>query len=332
MPGTALGTYSRHGMTISLNCSCGVLLEVDETFAGQTISCPDCQRPVQVPAPGQGPVHTSGLAIASLVLALVGAFTILGTLLAAVLGGLALLRLKREPGRMTGRGFAIAGVTLGLVLTGLSLFAFSSVELFGLDTLLHEPQWAGRLDYDGPLEVVQSSDGFRITRPSKDWGVLKVQHGADLGFGEPPPQGVLLVNPRRSAYVAVVPVEVPDTWTLEECRDKAKEEFARLDLASSEGPTHRSRWPSQVDVISSKTLADQDETETAELVVVKRARFQDTKYILHVVHKKQDTMMYLVAGGARTTRFAQVEPELREALKSFNLMDRGRPQDWQMNK
>jgi hypothetical protein len=275
-------------------------------------------------------MRTSGLAIASLVLALVGAFTIFGTLLAAVLGGLALLRLKHEQGRVAGRGFALAGLILGLVLTGLSLFAFSSVELFGLDTLLHEPQWAGRLDYDGPLEVVQASDGFRITRPSKDWGVLKVRRNvADLGPGEPA-QGVLLVNPSLSAYIAVVPIGVPDTWNLDECRNKAKEEFARLDLASSEGPTHRSPWPARVDWLSDpKTLPDKGEVETVELMAIKRARFQDKKYIVHVVHKRQDTMMYLVAGGARSVRFDQAEKELREALDSFDLMERNRPQDWQ---
>src|SRR5436305_15090380 len=84
------------GMTLSLTCACGVHLEVDETFAGQTITCPDCQRPLRVPDARQTPRRTSGLALASLVLALAGALTVLGTLAGVLLGGLALLAIPRH--------------------------------------------------------------------------------------------------------------------------------------------------------------------------------------------------------------------------------------------
>jgi hypothetical protein len=315
-------------MTISLNCACGVLLEVDETFAGQTITCPDCQRSLPVPAPGQTARRTSGLAIASLVVALLGAFTVVGTLLAALLGGLALLTINRERDRLAGRGFAVTGIVLGVVLTAVSLFAYTSVELFGLDTLLHEPQWAGKLDYDGPMEVVRPSDGFAITRPSKEWGVFKARRSEDAFLPQHAAQGVLLVNPRRAAYVACVPVSVPEVWTLEECREKAKEEFARLDLASAEGPGHHT-LPARVEVKSNKTLPDRGETESVEMLVVKQARRQEKTFLLRVVRKKQDGLMYLVAGGARSSRFAEVEAEVRQALDSFHLIDRDRPADWQ---
>jgi hypothetical protein len=315
-------------MAISLTCDCGVLLEVDETFAGQTITCPDCRRALQVPAPGQEPRRTSALAITSLVLALAGAFTVVGTLLAAVLGGAALLTLKRQRDTLAGRGFAVAGLVLGLVLTGVTLFAYTSVELFGLDALLHEPQWAGKLDYDGPLEVERPRDGFSITRPSKDWGVLKTRRSDADFFPGHTPEGVLLVNPKEGAYVAVVPVSVPDNWTLEECRDKAKDEFARLDLASGDGPG-RHTLPARVTVVSSKTLPDKGDTETAELVVVKQARRQERKFVLRVVRNKRDTIMYLVAGGARSSHFAAHEAELRRALDSFRTLERDRPAEWQ---
>ena len=59
-------------MTLSLTCACGALLEVDDKFAGHTIHCPDCNRPINTAPPVPNPPFTSGLALASMLLALVG--------------------------------------------------------------------------------------------------------------------------------------------------------------------------------------------------------------------------------------------------------------------
>jgi hypothetical protein len=57
------------------------------------------------------PQVTNGLAIASLVLGIVWVYWI-GSILAVVLGHVALSQVKRDP-RQTGRGMAIAGLVLG---------------------------------------------------------------------------------------------------------------------------------------------------------------------------------------------------------------------------
>jgi hypothetical protein len=316
-------------MTLSLTCACGVHLEVDETFAGQTINCPDCQRPLQIPGPNQGPRTTSGLAIASLVLALAGAFTLVGTILAVVIGGLALVAIKNQGDRLAGRGFALAGIVLGLVLTGLSLFAYLSVELFGLDGLLHETQWAGKLDFDGPLEVVRPSDGFAISRPSPEWGVFKNPRRDPSPFTpEPPHQILLLANLRESAFIACWPVPVPEGWTMEECRRKARDLFGTVDLASGDA---RRRLPLAVDVEveSPKALPDRGELEGVEMVMVKRSRGQRKRFLVRVLRKKQDELMYLVVGGGRSQSFARLEEEIRRGLDSFRPLNRDRPPDWQ---
>ena len=74
----------------------GPRLEIDEKFLGKDIPCPDCARPLPTKAPPTPPPldlpdqhRTSGLAILSLALALVGAFTLVGTLAAVVFGWLA---------------------------------------------------------------------------------------------------------------------------------------------------------------------------------------------------------------------------------------------------
>jgi hypothetical protein len=315
-------------MTLSLTCACGVHLEVDETFAGQTITCPDCHRSLRVPDARQAPRRTSGLALASLVLALAGAFTVVGTLLAVLLGGLALLAINRQREQLTGKGLAVAGIVLGLGLTGLSLFAYTSVELFGLDTLLREPQWAGKLDFDGPLEVDRGNDGFVITRPSRKWGVYRNPRPADHLLAFPPPQSLLLVNLQELAYVTCVPMQVADTASLEDCRARAEREFADLDLTSG---AIRGRLGSggRLEIRATRNLPPKYETERVEMLVVKKGRGPEKTYLLRVEKRPQDELMYLVAGGARSDRFARLEAEIRQALDSFRVIDRGRPREFQ---
>src|SRR5262245_33563958 len=130
----ARGGYNSD-MTLSLTCACGARLDIDDKFAGQQINCPDCQRALQ--APVREPIkRTSGLALASIVLALIGAFTIVGTVAAVVVGILALLQLANHGDRLAGRGYAIAGIVFGVLFTGGTLFAISSLELFGLTSLM----------------------------------------------------------------------------------------------------------------------------------------------------------------------------------------------------
>ena len=53
-------------MALSLTCSCGALLEIDDKFAGKIINCPDCNRPLNTAPPVPEPPLTSGFALASL--------------------------------------------------------------------------------------------------------------------------------------------------------------------------------------------------------------------------------------------------------------------------
>src|SRR2546425_5139528 len=109
-------------MPIPLTCLCGSFLEIDDKFAAQTIQCPDCRRTLVVPAlqavaVPSGPVRTSGLALASFVLAVAGAFTVAGTLLAGLLGGVAVRTIRSPRKQITRKGFAGAGVIPGGLLT-----------------------------------------------------------------------------------------------------------------------------------------------------------------------------------------------------------------------
>jgi hypothetical protein len=82
------------------------------------------------PAPPPPPVveyatspQTSGLAIASLVMGIVGwtLLPLVGSILAIIFGYAARRDIRRRPDELTGEGMAIAGLVLGWIMVGLSV-------------------------------------------------------------------------------------------------------------------------------------------------------------------------------------------------------------------
>src|SRR6266702_4949778 len=116
----SLSPYSDR-MALSIQCTCGIPFEVEDTLAGQVVTCPECQATTEAPSLVHTPVRTNGLALASVILALVGAFTVIFPLLAVLLGALALNSIRRNRDESAGTGYAIFGIVAGLIFTGLSL-------------------------------------------------------------------------------------------------------------------------------------------------------------------------------------------------------------------
>jgi hypothetical protein len=196
-------------MALSLICACGARFEVEDTLAGQDVSCPECQQSLKAPALKQPALRTSDLALASAVFALVGAFTLVGTVIAVILGVLALIRIRRNRDRISGAGFAIFGIVGGTAFTLLFVLALGSGELFGLGGRLRRNMLADRVNTSGELTHKDDS-GFSITRPSRDWGVATVDELGDPFVialqGQPPNQrktDFLLVATHRVLYADV---------------------------------------------------------------------------------------------------------------------------------
>ena len=157
-------------MPLSLICDCGARFEVEDALAGQTVSCPECQQPLKAPAAQRPTLRTSGFALASFLLAMVGALTVVGTIAAVVLGAVAVVAILRNRERVAGLGFASCGIVLGLVFTTLSLWMLTTGELFGLPSSMRSFQMADQLepaDPKAPLAIKQN--GFSLTRPSFRW-------------------------------------------------------------------------------------------------------------------------------------------------------------------
>jgi hypothetical protein len=301
-------------MTISLTCACGARLEIDETFAGQTVHCPDCQRPLTTPRPERAGVVTSGFALASLILALVGAFTLLGTLLAVVFGVLALRDVARRPEQVTGKGYAVAGIALGVFLTALTGFALTSTELFGLSNLPARWHWAGKLDYDGPEEIIRSREGFAITRPSLKWGVKKSDRNDDApGVWE----DLLLVNVEQDAHLLCYAETVGENMSLEQCRQKVYNNFRDNDRAEIFGSKQHSSRQKHTELIATKELPLNGTAEVVEMLVEKSMAGQNRRFLIRVLKSPGEATAFVLIGGARQSHFARVEPEIRKALDSF---------------
>ena len=135
---------------IQFTCPCGKTLDASDEQVGQTTRCPECGRELAVPggaamqtadAPRASAVPrdegvrtgptlagagrqdqppaptTSGMAVGSLVLGVLSLFCSLWTAVpAVVVGAIALWDISRSQGRKKGKGLAITGIVLGVVL------------------------------------------------------------------------------------------------------------------------------------------------------------------------------------------------------------------------
>ncbi len=303
-------------MTISLTCACGAHLEVDDTFAGQTINCPDCQRPIATPRPERVGLQTSGLALASLTLALVGAFTLFGTLLAILLGALALRAMARHPDRLTGKGYAVAGIGLGVFFTGLTAFALSSVEVF--HNVLGRLQWAGKLDYAGGDEVIRKTEGFAIKRPSPRWGVKRSDRPEDAHIWD----DLVMVNVDEDAHLVCIAQQLAGETTLDQCRHQAQAEFREQDKAGIFGKPGFLRR-GVVEVLETRHPPPVQNMDMVEILLDKRLAGQERRFVMRVIKDRASNTAFVLIGGARKSNFARIEPEIRKAMESFRLLDGG---------
>jgi hypothetical protein len=312
-------------MAVSLTCGCGARLEIDDKFAGQTVHCPDCQRPLSAPNTEQPAVvlRTSGLALTSLILALVGAFTILGTVAAVVVGIIALVQIGKQSGSLAGKRYAIAGIVVGVLMTGGTVFALSQIELFGLTGVINDAQWAGRLDYGGPLEVVREKQGFSIKRPSTNWGILKPPTGTP-GDYQPTMEGdLVLVLPRDDIVVLCFMEPIPPGDSLETCRVSA---FNKLDKNHYDGLFSRTNKNLKIPMGQPQWIkrpgAGANKVEMVEMLVDKKVGNEEKTLLVRVYKKVNGGFMYIVVGATHKGNFPRVETQMREAMDTFKILER----------
>jgi hypothetical protein len=310
-----------------LTCACGTRFEVDDTLAGQEVLCPESQQPLRAPASVRPPRRTSGWALASVLLALIGAFTVAGTLAAIVLGVIALVSISRQRQHLAGTGFAVLGICLGVLFTVLTLVALSADSLFGLESWMRQQTMTAKVDTSGPLEIVRGRQRFAITRPSEKWGQVSGNQSDDAAVGEFQDNlDLLLMQIRHPAFLDVRTMPDNALQTLEQCEAEILAEFNAprrprnpFDDDEDEDLAPPRLRPAKLQ--GSNRLDAKDGMEGREMNV-EVFRGGKTWHFLIRLYRRGKGQIYVVRAYIPQRRFKAVRAELQTALDSFRILPR----------
>jgi hypothetical protein len=313
-----------------LTCDCGACFEVRDAQPGQPVSCPECHHPVKVSARVALPPRTSGLALASLTLALVGAFTIVGTLAAILVGLLAFVHVLHQPDRFKGLGLASAGIALGALFTALTVGFVWSGGL-GLAGKMREVSMASLLDPNAnPNDDLKYRD-CSLTLPSDEWRKVRQNRSDDPAVYEfQRDRDLVLLNPRRHAYLDV---HIDNKFSNENELANYKRHLlddlrpARAargeDLPLDEG--HQAPAPT---VLSTRGIpSPQFALQGQEFLIDVRGGGQTWRYVVWVYRRngperldpKRPVPVYVVRGYTPARYWEQNKDELYAALESFRV-------------
>jgi hypothetical protein len=301
-------------MALSLACSCGARFEVEDTLAGQLVSCPECPKSVRAPWPDQTKLRTSGYALGSVILALVGAFTVVGTLAAVVLGATGLVSIARNRDRLTGVGYAVFGIVAGVLLTVFSLFLYTSFELFDVNGVLRSGVLSSQIDYGGGPEINRKQQGYAISRPNSKWGVardsLVKQFELDCDL--------FLVNPSKDCYVEVLIVDMGES-SMDEFLDEVIKAY-KEDQVQKVGARKRAQTLSDFKLRGRQILPPAAGVRSAELLIDLKVDGQEMTFLDRIVREDGGDRAFRVRAWASRRRFGRLEAELRRALDSFRIL------------
>jgi len=335
-------------MPISLTCTCGAKLEIDDAFAGKVIPCPDCQRPlstVPINLTGAAPPpltipdqRTSGWAMASLCLALAGAFTVVGSLIAAGLGWFAIREIEHSDGKLGGRQIARAGLILGIAFSLLTGFLLFLKTPFGIDGFLRMVEWAGKLDHSAAESVTQKT-------PKHQHPISIVPpHGFGRALLKDPNalkrDDILLYSPSEDAYLVCLAHYPTDDAELRDPTDRLKTALRLLEQSDMVQMTLEHRVPEKGRAVDGRTAPevptfyrdasqegnpprqfDEDKEETHADTRWGICRFDvplDKRMRTFLVYYTQvDNMLLVAAGVTRKERFTALRPQLEKALQTI---------------
>lgn len=302
-------------MPVPITCNCGATFSIEE--GARNAACPECHAVIEVQAAPVA-VRTSGLALASALFAVVLAFTGVGTIIAIVLGVIALAVISQHRGEVAGAGFAIFGIVAGAFFSLLFFLAVARPELFAIDPLAFRD---GKKDVDtaGSLQVTRP--GYTIARPSRNWGVARgkrkeeVSDAADL---------VLInVGRREEAYLFVMP-EPALGRDVQELGENVLNWY-RFDPPPPKNAFEERIRYSNLRVRANRRLPPSGGMERLDVffdVRITRGIVSDNiTFHVRVVRSVKDDRAFVIAGWADQRIFPRVETDIRRALDSFQVRD-----------
>lgn len=302
-------------MSISVTCVCGARLEIDEKFLGKEIPCPDCQRPLPTktavaPPPLELPDnrHISALAPLSLAVGLVGAFTIIGSLIAIGLGWLALKQIARRPGKLEGTPIAKAGMIVGGVGLVLTLAALLSPVVFGIDRFLREMAMGPFLTY--PTDDRIEAGDVTMNRPGGGWGQFKTPNTPGNLAGN----ALILYNVHADAYIGCQIVEVDGGLKNDELEKKVLEQVFKSELIDRAGRLKAREFAGDWSIAERKALGNKTQELTVDLVL---AGIPRRLLIRYTTPPDQAKSSLILVGCARANTYPALEDEFRKSFDSW---------------
>lgn len=137
------------------------------------------------------PARTSVLAILSLVSSLICCIPGLGAL-GAVLGGLSLIRIGSSNGRRTGKGLAITGIVIGLIVSILWVFIFIGASAtMAQAAKIFQPMVQAATAPDAATLRAKVSPTLANVLTDADFANFKAKIDAEIGAVQPPPTGMI---------------------------------------------------------------------------------------------------------------------------------------------
>ncbi len=308
-------------MPLSLICSCGSKLEIDDKFAGQVIRCPDCQKEIATTAQPVRALRNSWFAIFAVVLAIISGFSVVGALAAIGCGWFALRQIRLHPEQVGGQKLAWAGIWLGAALGLLGLISFTAPEVLDLDGFFRHIEWSRKLDFRGGLKLSRETANtakFFITRPNGSWGAVALA-GKDASDNA---DDLILWQPWHDAQVACMTIDPKQPPTDADDRlDEGKSRFeaSQLLLLLSGQPSNTAQARTMT-VRGKKIVEDSKDFKKDEMLIDLTAGGYKRTFIVRVI-KVEGTFnrIVAVAAGTRTSRFHRLEPELRTILDSYQI-------------
>jgi prepilin-type processing-associated H-X9-DG protein len=144
--------------------------------------------PPHLPAAASaGPVKTSGMAIASLVLGILGLFTCgIAALIGLILGIIAMVKVKNSGGRLGGNGIALAGVIVSGIFLFMLPFILAGMLLPALAAAKQKAQSINCVSNEKQLALavrIYSGDNKDQLPPAATWcDAIKVEAGTEKIF------------------------------------------------------------------------------------------------------------------------------------------------------
>jgi hypothetical protein len=306
-------------MPISVTCTCGARLEIDEKFLGKEVPCPDCGKPLPTKAPPAPPPlelpnnrRLSVLAILSLTVGLVlGLVPIIGPAIAIALGILAIGQIRNSK-RLEGMNLARAGVAVGAL--GFVLGMVILLYPFGVDFVLRQMVYLKSLTY-AANETIESRGGadLLIKRPKAGlWGSL----GPDTQPGIRDPDDLIAVNINADAYIACQHAPLGLAPDDEAIQKAILEKLATSELVNMLGRLNGQPAPEPTVVTPLNALGEKANKKAGEMVVDMRLGGIDRRMLVtYRIHNA--VRVYILVGCARKNQFEALEPEFRDAFSGY---------------